>query len=139
MDIRRGKEEQMDPVVHFELPATDRERMASFYQSAFGWKAQMFGPEMRSYTVVTTTESDENGRPTTPGSINGGFYMRTDDPTQAPSVVIAVDDANQAIAKIKAAGGEILSGPDEIPGVGLYVSFRDTEGNRMSVLQPNSR
>jgi hypothetical protein len=29
----------MDPVVHFELPAEDRERMAAFYTSAFGWQA----------------------------------------------------------------------------------------------------
>jgi hypothetical protein len=25
----------------------------------------------------------------------------------------------------------------EIPGVGLYVSFFDTEGNRVSMMQPN--
>jgi len=26
----------MDPVVHFELPAEDRERMAAFYTAALG-------------------------------------------------------------------------------------------------------
>ena len=30
----------MNPVVHFELPYDDRERIARFYQSAFGWKLQ---------------------------------------------------------------------------------------------------
>ena len=45
----------MDPVVHFELPAEDRERMAAFYGAAFGWETQMLGPEMGNYTLVTTT------------------------------------------------------------------------------------
>jgi len=27
--------------------------------------------------------------------------------------------------------------PDDIPGVGLYCAFIDTEGNRLSMLQPN--
>ena len=130
----------MDPVVHFELPAQDRERMAQFYQSAFGWQTQMFGPEMGNYTVVTTTKSDASGRPTQPGAINGGFFLRTDDPSShAPSVVIAVQNAESAIEAIESAGGTVISGPDEIPGVGRYVSFRDSEGNRMSVLQPNPR
>jgi len=56
----------MDPVVHFELPAEDRERMAAFYTKAFGWEAEMFGPEMRNYTLVTTTET-RDGRPTLVG------------------------------------------------------------------------
>jgi len=36
-------------------------------------------------------------------------------------------------------GGRVLGEPMEIPGVGLYVSFDDTEGNRMSILQPVPR
>ena len=37
---------KMNPVVHFEMPYDDRERMATFYQSAFGWQTQMLGQEM---------------------------------------------------------------------------------------------
>jgi len=33
---------QMNPVVHFEMPATDRKRMAGFYSKAFGWQANAF-------------------------------------------------------------------------------------------------
>jgi hypothetical protein len=28
----------MDSVVHFEMPYDDRDRMARFYQQAFGWQ-----------------------------------------------------------------------------------------------------
>jgi predicted enzyme related to lactoylglutathione lyase len=48
----------MSPVVHFEMPAEDRRRIASFYEKTFGWKTQMLGPDMGDYVIVTTAESD---------------------------------------------------------------------------------
>lgn len=43
--------------------------------------------------------------------------------------------------KVEEAGGKVLEGqipgkPDNILGVGLYASFIDTEGNRVSMLEP---
>jgi predicted enzyme related to lactoylglutathione lyase len=126
-----------NPVVHFEMPAEDRKRMAAFYTAAFGWRTQELGAEMGNYVLATTTETDENG-PKTPGSINGGFYTKSDEmPAPYPSVVIAVDDIEASIAKVSQAGGKVLGQPMEIPGVGQYVSFFDTEGNRLSMLQPS--
>jgi predicted enzyme related to lactoylglutathione lyase len=52
----------MNPVAHFEMPAQDRQRMATFYTKAFGWQTKMLGPEMGDYVVVTTTESDVAAR-----------------------------------------------------------------------------
>src|SRR5687768_17521633 len=129
----------MNPVIHFEMPAEDRKRMAQFYTKVFGWQTQMLGPEMGDYVLVTTTESDDNG-PKTPGAINGGFFPKKEDwPAQYPSVVIAVDDIEVAMRKVSEAGGEVLGKPMEIPGIGQYVSFSDTEGNRVSMLQPTPR
>lgn len=129
----------MDPVVHFEMPYHNRTRIAAFYESAFGWKMQMLGEEMGNYVVATTFEPGERD-PKLPGAINGGFYQNKPDwPAQHPSVVIAVDDIHAAMQKIREAGGNVLGEPMEIPGVGQYVSFIDTEGNRISVLQPLPR
>jgi uncharacterized protein len=129
----------MNPVVHFEMPYDDRGRMTKFYESAFGWQTQMLGEDMGNYVLATTTETDQNG-PKRPGAINGGFFPRKPDwPAQYPSMVIAVDDINESIRKITDAGGKALGEPMEIPGVGQYVSFIDTEGNRVSVLQPIPR
>ena len=126
----------MNPVVHFEMPYDDRQRMAAFYGKAFGWKTQMLGEDMGSYVVATTTETDAKG-PTTPGSINGGFFQRKPEwPAQYPSVVIAVPDIRAAMQQVTQAGGQVLGEPMEIPQVGQYVSFMDTEGNRVSMLQP---
>ena len=127
-----------DPVVHFEFPAEDRKRMSKFYSNAFGWKTQMLGEDMGNYVIATTTdEVDKKGRPKKNGIINGGFYSKSDDkPAQYPSVVIAVDDIKKSMNKIAKAGGEVLGEPMEIPGYGRYVSFYDTEGNRVSIMEP---
>jgi len=130
---------KMDPVVHFEMPAENKERMSKFYTKAFGWQTNQLGPEMGEYVLVTTTEVDEKMMPKKPGAINGGFFQKTDDKTsQYPSIVIQVDDIKESIKKVEKAGGKVMGEPVEIPNVGWYVSFLDTEGNRLSMMQPSS-
>ena len=126
----------MNPVVHFEMPYDHRERLATFDASAFGWEMQTLGEDMGQYVLATTTETDQTG-PTRPGAINGGFFPKKPDwPAPYPSIVIAVDDIQQAVKTVTDAGGKVLGEPMEMPGVGQYVSFTDTEGNRVSMLQP---
>ena len=136
-----------NPVVHFEMGYNDKERMIAFYEKAFGWVPQRMGPEMGNYVVAQTTETDENGMVKEPGQINGGFYAKTEDPgSHPPSVVIAVEDIQAAMKRVTENGGKIAGSgtdksmePAEIPGVGLWISVYDTEGNRVSILQPNER
>jgi predicted enzyme related to lactoylglutathione lyase len=133
----------MNPVVHFEFPGDDTDRMAEFYTKAFGWQINKMGPEYGGYLVVMTSESDANG-PKEKGMINGGFYKKSPG-AETPTLVISVDDIHEAMRKIEEAGGKVVGGsqgagiPDDIPGVGQYVSFLDTEGNRIAVLQPAPR
>jgi predicted enzyme related to lactoylglutathione lyase len=127
----------VNPVVHFEMPAEDRKRMADFYTKVFGWKTQQLGEDMGNYVLATTTDSDEKSGPKKPGAINGGFFQKTDDkPAQYPSVVIAVEDIREHMMNVEKSGGKVLGEPWDIPGIGLYVSFFDTEGNRVSMMQP---
>jgi uncharacterized protein len=137
--MRRTSEmKKMDPVVHFEMPYENSERVAKFYTQAFGWEMQKLGQDMGDYVLATTTETDENRMIKNPGAINGGFFPRqTDLPALVPSIVIAVDDLKSSIKKVTEAGGKILDEPMEIPGIGQYVSFNDTEGNRVGLLQPS--
>ena len=131
---------KMNPVVHFEMPYENHERLVKFYTQAFGWQMRKLGEEMGDYVTAATTETDENMMVKRPGAINGGFFpKKTGWPAQYPSVVIAVDDIKEAMKKIGDAGGKVLGEPMEIPGIGQYVSFTDTEGNRVSILQPLMR
>jgi len=127
-----------NPVVHFEMPAKDRERVKKFYEEAFGWGMQVMGEDFGNYVVATTTETDpKTTRPTTPGAINGGFfgYDEKTPGRNVPSVVISVDDINAAMEDIKKAGGTVEGEPQNIPGIGMWVVFTDSEGNRVSMLQ----
>jgi predicted enzyme related to lactoylglutathione lyase len=136
-----------NPVIHFEMGYVDRERMKKFYTEAFGWKLNQLGADMGNYVVAQTTEVDEKGLAKIPGTINGGFYQKTENPSShAPSVVIGVQDIKAVIEAVKANGGTILGAMNEkgeasmepmmIPGIGLWISFQDTEGNRVSLMQP---
>lgn len=137
---------KMEPVVHFEMGYLDKARMVDFYR-IFGWEFQDMGANMGGYVVAHTTQTDANGMVQTPGAINGGFYQKTDDPlSQAPSVVISVSDIQATMEAIVKAGGKLLGvmnqkgertmEPQMIPGVGLWMSAQDTEGNRFSIIQP---
>jgi hypothetical protein len=87
--------------------------------------------------ATTTSDVDEKGRSAKVGMINGGFYTKDDKmPAQYPSVVISVDDIKESMNKIAQAGGKVIGEPMEIPGIGKQVSFIDTEGNRLSILEP---
>src|SRR2546428_299681 len=127
----------MNPVVNFEMPYEDKDRVAKFYTDAFGWDMRKTGKEMGDYVTAATTETDEKKMVKTPGAINGGFFPKKPNwPAQYPSVVIGVDDIKDAMKKVAEAGGKVLGEPIDIPGIGQYVSFTDTEGNRVSLLQP---
>ena len=128
----------MNPVVHFEMPYDDRDRIARFYEAAFGWKLQVLGADMGNYVLATTAEGDvmPEGKANR-GAINGGFFPRSPDmPGQHPSVVVGVKNIQAAMKAVNKAGGEVLGTPMQIPGVGDYVAFYDTERNRLSMLQP---
>jgi predicted enzyme related to lactoylglutathione lyase len=128
----------MNPVVHFEMPYENKERLVKFYSQVFGWQMQKLDKEMGGYFTAMTTEVDEKRMIKRPGAINGGFYPKQSDAPSCPSVVIAVDDLKEAMKNITDAGGKVLGKPVEIPGMGQYVSFIDSEGNRVSLLQPKS-
>jgi hypothetical protein len=126
----------MNPVVHFEIPYEDPERISTFYHSVFGWQIQRLGEDMGHYILATTAESD--ARPGAPaGAIDGGFYVKKPDwPSQHISIVISTEDIEKTMNDVHDAGGIVLGEPMTIPGIGLYVSILDTEGNRCSLLQP---
>jgi predicted enzyme related to lactoylglutathione lyase len=128
-----------NPVVHFEMPYEDHERVMNFYTQAFGWQMKSLGSEMGGYVLAGTTEMDEHMMIKTPGSINGGFYKPDASNPAIPSVVISVENIEDSIKKVTETGGTILGAPMEIPGIGQYVSFTDTEGNRVGMLQPTKQ
>lgn len=128
---------KQSPVVHFEMPAKDNARAAKFYTEAFGWQMHQTGPEMGNYLLAGTTETDDNQMVKTPGNINGGFFQYKDEKGfNSPHIIIQVENIDEAIEAVKKAGGETTGTKMDIPGVGIFVSLTDPEGNCVGMIQP---
>jgi predicted enzyme related to lactoylglutathione lyase len=117
----------MRKVVHFEIPADDESRARDFYRSVFDWQLQEM-PELQ-YTIAMTTPVDEQTQlPTEPGAINGGLMKRSAD-TPAPVITVDVEAIDEALKQVEAVGGSTVRPRTEIPGMGAFAYFKDTEGN----------
>jgi predicted enzyme related to lactoylglutathione lyase len=125
----------MDRVVHFEIPADDMDRAKKFYSENFGWNVTQLGAELGNYVLVHTRPTDEKGMPQDKAFINGGL-MRRDPSARSPVLVIAVDDADAKVARVKKAGGALVGEIMDIPNVGRYARVQDTEGNVIGVIKP---
>ncbi len=125
----------MNPVVHFEMPADDNKRMITFYSKVFGWGTKELGPEMGNFVTANTTES-ENNQTKSPGTINGVFYQKNGGVGQVTTLTIQVGDIAAFRESIVKAGGKISGEIMEMPGLGRFLSFFDTEGNRANLIQP---
>jgi uncharacterized protein len=123
----------MDKVVHFEIPVDDEARAKEFYSSIFDWgmnDADMGGGQV--YTTTLTVAIDEKMQPKEPGAINGGIMRRSAD-TPAPVITIQVDSIDEALKKIEAGGGSTVQPRAEIPNMGAFGYFKDSEGNTMGL------
>lgn len=129
----------INPVVHFEMPYKDGKRVSKFYETAFGWGMNDAGKEMGHYIVAQTAETDKNRMVKTPGTINGGFYKQSKSQNPYPSFVISVENIDTAMDMVVKAGGKILGKPQHIHGIGMWAVFKDTEGNRVSILCPDKK
>ena len=128
---------KINPVVHFEMPAKNKKRVSEFYSKVFGWEMKQMGQEMGNYLMAQTAETDENQMVKTPGAINGGFFdYKDEDGFRVPHVVISVDDIEKSIEDVKSSGGKVTGEVMDIPGVGKYISFKDSEDNIVGMLQP---
>jgi uncharacterized protein len=123
----------MDPVVHFEIPAKDVERASAFYSKAFGWNLNQF-PGFE-YWSVQTTDSDKNGSPKNPGSINGGMGKKGDMAPKAVTVTISVADIDASLSAIKKLGGSAVGKKMPVGDMGWSAYFEDTEGNLIGLWQ----
>ena len=122
----------MDKVVHFEVPFDDGPRAANFYREAFGWQLNSM-PQMQ-YTLVTTTDTDEQGRPAEVGGINGGMLARQG-PITAPVITVGVENLDEALALVEKLGGKVAIGRQTVGDMGFSAYVHDTEGNLIGLWQ----
>lgn len=116
----------MGRVEHFEILADDPKRAAAFYEAALGWRIEGAEGMGEQYWLITTGEDGEPG-------INGGLMARHFN--QPVINTVDVESLDNTIAKVQAAGGKLVHGPNEVPGIGTHAYFTDTEGNMFGAMQ----
>jgi uncharacterized protein len=117
----------MGRVVHFEITADDTTRAREFYK-IFDWQITDANMPGADYWLAKTGAEKDMG-------IDGAIMPRTYNP-QPIIAWISVDNLDDMIEKVKAAGGKVAGERQTVPGVGDTIYITDTEGNTIGLLQP---
>ncbi len=121
----------MSRLSHIHIPVDDLDRAKKFYREVFGWTVEETGS---MYQMMRMESRNERGKPATPGATYGGLYkrQRSGEPL---SLVIEVPSLDEAIRKVNAAGGRLVT-PKELVGIyELLAEVRDTEGNLLGLIE----
>ncbi|WP_426035330.1 VOC family protein [Brevundimonas sp. DC300-4] len=100
---------------YLELPSTGLPETKTFYEAAFGWTFQDYGPTYAAFDQ----------------GLDGGFDADADRP-KAPLPVLYAADLPAMLARVVEAGGTILKPIFDFPG-GQRFHFRDPSGNELAV------
>jgi predicted enzyme related to lactoylglutathione lyase len=117
----------MPKIIHFEIPVDDPARASAFYSGALGWEISGYGDE--PYWLVRAGAPDEPGA--------DGALIARGDLHRSPVLIAGVADVRAALDRVRAAGGEVVSEPAAVPGMGWAAYVRDTEGNVVGLFQPD--
>ena len=101
---------------YVEFAASDLKRARTFYENAFGWSFQEWGPEYMSFSG---------------SGLEGGFRGGEEPTAGSTLVILYADDLSASEANVDAAGGELLERHD-FPG-GKRFHFRDPSGTVLAV------
>jgi len=126
-------------VVHFEIHASDPDRLIAFYSQLLDWSFQRFG-EMDYWSIDTgegaiTPSGGGNG-------INGGLTRRQGPAPEAggavngANIVIGVEDVDGLFTKGLELGGTEALAPSDMPGVGRLAYLQDPDHNIFGMISP---
>ena len=124
-------------VAHFEIYADDPEKLSQFYTSLFQWTIEpMKGMD---YRWIKTLETDEKGRPTEPGGINGGMMKRPAGyEGHAWINYVNVKSLEVTMERAQKLGAKLMKGKSAVPGMGWFAMFIDPQGNPFAIWQMDS-
>src|SRR5262249_6967981 len=110
-----------------ELGTQDVEGAERFYNAVFGWTTTDMGEEYGGYKIFQLGEK------------RAGGLMKMPDPS-APSLwapYIAVDDADDTVAKANELGGATVLEAMDVPKVGRIAVLKDPVGAVFGIIKPS--
>ena len=120
----------MPTLYHFDIPVDNADRAKQFYKYVFGWDMKNLNSQVDPKVELWMCETeDESGRK----GITGGM-MKCD---SLPSVTnyILVNSIDEYTSKINHSGGKVTLHKTEIPQVGFFAMFLDSENNLFGLFE----
>jgi predicted enzyme related to lactoylglutathione lyase len=120
--------------VHFEIHASEPQKLIDFYSELLGWQFSQFG-DMPYWSIVTGEGAIGNVAGTAGHGINGGLLQRTQPkpepgaPVVGCNIVIGVDDVDSLMRQGVELGGTEALPAQDMPGVGRVGYLLDPDNN----------
>jgi uncharacterized protein len=106
----------------YELMTSDNKAAEAFYRDVIGWGTQdMSGPH-GAYTILSASDIAMGGLMAMPAEVCAAGAR------PGWSGYVAVDDVDDYATRVKKAGGSVLRGPADIPGVARFAVVADPGG-----------
>jgi predicted enzyme related to lactoylglutathione lyase len=118
-------------VVHFEVMAQDRAKLAAFYTELFGWQLHTDNP--MGYGVIAHDENHGAGGVGIGGGIFGDMLAGQDGVT----FYVEVDDVAATLAKVRELGGTVLCERMDNGGP-VFGHLQDPEGHWIGLFEKGS-
>ena len=103
---------------YIEFSVTNMAEAKRFYQSAFQWQFNDYGPE---YAGIQKDQGEA-----------GGLRLVDEVSSGGPLVILYSNELEGTLAMVREAGGKITKEPFSFPG-GRWFHFKDPSGNELAV------
>lgn len=111
-----------------ELVTKDVKSAKDFYTTLFDWDTEEMKMERFVYTQFKVNGKGMAGMLPTPPDAKGLPPVWT--------VYFAVEDCDKTAEKVQSLGGKIMKPPEDIPEVGRFAIFNDSQGAMFAVIRP---
>jgi predicted enzyme related to lactoylglutathione lyase len=128
----------MNSLVHFEIHASEPEKLAAFYTAVFGWTITKYDMPNMEYWGVMTAEKGA------PNAINGGLTRRKGAHAAVGAAVNAfvctmeVKDIDATMKKAAEHGATEALPKFAIPGMAWQAYMIDPDNNIFGIHQPDT-
>lgn len=125
-------------VVHFEIWASEPQRLVDFYSELLGWRFEQWGDI--PYWMIATGDGAINETGVPGLGINGGLAQREGPapeagaPVNGCNIVVNVDDIDGLYARAIELGARESSPPEDMEGVGRTAYLLDPDGNLFGLI-----
>jgi uncharacterized protein len=109
--------------IWYELVTTNARKAAEFYRSFLDWNVTNAEGVEFEYLILSAGEEDVAGMMNLPTAEDGSYQG-------SPGWLgyIGVDDVDESVERIVAAGGKVMLAPMDVPGVGRMAMMADPQG-----------